>query len=78
MFPAPFPPTPRFPDAYVNVDQQSAADILDATSAALTGAGATPEQVTEYRKDANSGDFGHLIETTMVWVTIGFRGAAAS
>jgi len=42
--------------------------IIGRVSAALKKAGATKEEIEEYRKEAMSGDYDNVLLTTMRWV----------
>ena len=65
---------PLFPEAHITFNRYgptgNAWYILGAASRALAKAGATPEQVQEYNKDAMSSDYEHLISVTEQWVTV--------
>lgn len=44
--------------------------ILGKVNKALQQAGYTKEQRDEYDKEATSGDYDHLLQTTMKWVNV--------
>jgi hypothetical protein len=44
------------------------AAILSRTTAALRTAGVPPEEIDAYLAEATSGDYDHLLHTTMAWV----------
>lgn len=62
---------PRF-DVTVRLSGQdgNAFSIMAAVIRAIRGKGATPEQIEEYQRDSMSGDYDHLIQTAMKWVTV--------
>jgi hypothetical protein len=74
--PAPTPPTPadpaesRYPDVQVQLtgEDGNAFAILGRTAAALRRAGVPQEEIDAYFADATSGDYDHLLRTTMTWV----------
>lgn len=66
------PDTPKFPDVTVNLDgiDGNAAVLIGATSKALRRGGATPEQISEFREDATSGDYDHVLTTIQEWADV--------
>lgn len=64
--------TPRYPNAIVpaNIDG-NAFVILAHAGRALRNAGATREEIEQYRTDATSGDYDNLLRVTMQWVNFG-------
>jgi len=58
----------------VNVDLSNedgnAFSIIGRVSKALRRAGATPEQINEFRDDATSGDYDHVLQTCMKWAEV--------
>ena len=44
--------------------------ILGGVSKALRQAGATPEQIAEFRTEAMAGDYDHLLATAMAFVNV--------
>lgn len=63
---------PRFPEVEVELVGQdgNAFLILGRVMKALKRGGATPEEVREYLDEAKSGDYNHLLATTMDWVEV--------
>jgi len=74
--PASSPPTPedptqpRHPDVQVQLtgEDGNAFAILGRTAAALRHAGVPQEEIDEFYAEATSGDYDHLLQTTMAWV----------
>jgi hypothetical protein len=69
--PAPADPTqPRYPDIQVQLtgEDGNAFAILGRTAAALRHAGVPQEEIDAYFAQATSGDYHHLLQTTMTWV----------
>jgi hypothetical protein len=64
---------PKFDNVYVQLVGQdgNAYSILARVARAIRLAGATPEQVEEYTKEATSGDYNHLLQTTLEWINEG-------
>jgi len=60
---------PKFPDAHVQLVGQdgNAFFILARVVSALKDAGATKEEIDEFRTEATSGDYDHLLQTCMEW-----------
>ena len=63
---------PKFPDVEVQLtgEDGNAFLILGRVMKALKRGGATPEEVREYLDEAKSGDYNHLLATTMDWVEV--------
>lgn len=63
---------PIYPNIEVELSEQdgNAFAILSRTARALTRGGVSKEQVNQYRHEATSGDYDHLLATTMKWVTV--------
>ena len=63
---------PKFPDVEVQLtgEDGNAFLILGRVMKALKRGGATPEEVREYLDEAKSGDYNHLLATTMEWVEV--------
>ena len=63
---------PRFPDVEVQLtgEDGNAFFILGATQKAMRRAGIDAGEVAAYHTEATSGDYDHLIQTTMRWVTV--------
>ena len=61
---------PRYPDIQVQLTGQdgNAFAILGRTTAALRAAGVPSEEIDAYFAEATSGDYDHLLQTTMRWV----------
>jgi hypothetical protein len=69
--PTPADPTqPRHPDIQVQLSGEdgNAFAILGRTAAALRRAGVPQEEIDAYFAEATSGDYDHLLHTTMTWV----------
>jgi hypothetical protein len=69
--PMPQDPTqPRYPEVQVQLSGQdgNAFAILGRTTAALRAAGVPSEEIDAYFAEATSGDYDHLLQTTMAWV----------
>ncbi len=60
----------KFPEIHVPLvgEDGNAFAILFRTKTALRKGGATPEEQKQYEEEATSGDYGHLLRTTMAWV----------
>lgn len=63
---------PKYPQVKVSLVGESgnAFAILGATTKAMKRAGLSKEQVDEYRADATSGNYDHLLATTMRYVEV--------
>jgi hypothetical protein len=61
---------PRHPDVQVQLTGQdgNAFAILGRTAAALRCAGVPPDEIDAYLAEATSGNYDHLLATTMGWV----------
>ncbi len=64
------PAQPRYPDVRVQLtgEDGNAFAILGRTTGALRRAGVAPEEIDAYLAEATSGDYDHLLATTMGWV----------
>ena len=64
------PTQPRYPDAQVQLSGQdgNAFAILGRTAAALRAAGVPQQEIDAFFAEATSGDYDHLLQTTMAWV----------
>ncbi len=64
------PDQPRHPDVHVQLTDQdgNAFAILGRTAAALRRAGLAKDEIDAYFAEATSGDYDHLLQTTMRWV----------
>jgi hypothetical protein len=64
------PTQPRYPEVQVQLSGQdgNAFAILGRTTAALRHAGMPQEEIDAYFAEATSGDYDHLLHTTMAWV----------
>ena len=65
------PPTqPRYPQVQVQLSGEdgNAFAILGRTAAALRQAGVSQEEIDTFFAEATSGDYDHLLQTTMAWV----------
>jgi hypothetical protein len=63
--------TTKYPEAQVQLvgEDGNAFSILARTMKALRKAGVPSDEVTAYHEEATAGDYGHLLRTTMAWVT---------
>ena len=69
--PTPQDPTqPRYPDVQVQLSGEdgNAFAILGRTAAALRAAGVPQQEIDAFFAEATSGDYDHLLHTTMTWV----------
>jgi Domain of unknown function (DUF4314) len=64
------PTQPRYPEVQVQLSGEdgNAFAILGRTTAALRAAGVPSEEIDAYFAEATSGDYDHLLQTTMAWV----------
>jgi hypothetical protein len=64
------PQQPHYPDICVQLSGEdgNAFAILGRTAAALRRAGVPKEEIDAYFAEATSGDYDHLLQTTMAWV----------
>ena len=64
------PTQPRYPDICVQLSGEdgNAFAILGRTAAALRAAGVPQEEIDGFFAEATSGDYDHLLHTTMAWV----------
>jgi hypothetical protein len=64
------PQQPRYPDVQVQLSGEdgNAFAILGRTAGALRRAGVLQEEIDQYFAEATSGDYDHLLQTTMSWV----------
>lgn len=62
--------TPKFPDVHVKLvgEDGNAYAIIGRVGVALREAGATKEQLEEFRTQATSGDYDNLLRTCLEWV----------
>lgn len=62
----------RYPDIEVDLTERdgNAFAILGAVSKALRRAGVSEEERKEFKKEATSGDYDHLLLTAMRWVEV--------
>jgi hypothetical protein len=65
------PDQPRYPEVQVQLSGEdgNAFAILGRTSVALRAAGVSQEEIDAYFAEATSGDYDHLLQTTMAWVS---------
>jgi Domain of unknown function (DUF4314) len=61
---------PRYPEIQVQLSGQdgNAFAILGRTAAALRAAGVPQDEIDAFFAEATSGDYDHLLQTTMAWV----------
>ena len=66
---------PKYPDVYVPLagEDGNAFSIMGRVTKALKRAGATSEEITEFREQAMSGDYNHLLQVVLSWVNEGDR-----
>ena len=64
------PQQPRYPDVQVPLSGEdgNAFAILGRTAGALRRAGVPQQEIDDYFTEATSGDYDHLLQTTMRWV----------
>ena len=64
------PTQPRYPEVQVQLSGQdgNAFAILGRTAKALRQAGVPQEEIDSFFAEATSGDYDHLLQTTMAWV----------
>jgi hypothetical protein len=64
------PTQPRYPDIFVQLtgEDGNAFAILGRTTRALRQAGLDQDEIDQYHAEATSGDYDHLLQTTMRWV----------
>jgi len=64
------PTQPRYPEVQVQLtgEDGNAFAILGRTAAALRHAGVPQEEIDNFYAEATSGDYDHLLQTTMAWV----------
>jgi hypothetical protein len=64
------PTQPRYPEVQVQLSGEdgNAFAILGRTAAALRQAGVPQEEIDAFFAEATSGDYNHLLQTTMAWV----------
>tara|TARA_R100000808_G_scaffold24516_2_gene56666 strand:- start:75 stop:443 length:369 start_codon:yes stop_codon:yes gene_type:complete len=64
---------PKYPDAYVKLvgEDGNAFAIMGRVTKALKRAGATSEEITQFRKEAMSSDYNHLLQVVLSWVKEG-------
>jgi hypothetical protein len=64
------PQQPRYPDVQVQLtgEDGNAFAILGRTAHALRSAGVPQDEIDDYFAEATSGDYDHLLQTTMGWV----------
>lgn len=63
---------PIYPDIEVELigEDANAGAILGRTTRAMNRGGLSKEQVDQFREEATSGDYGHLLATVQKWVTV--------
>lgn len=62
----------KYPDIEVKLtgEDGNAFFILGAVQKALRKEGVSKEEIDQYYKEATSGDYNHLLRTTMEWVEV--------
>jgi len=63
---------PKHPEVKVNLVGQdgNAFSIIGRVTKALRNAGVSPEDQKQFQSEATSGDYDHLLQTVMSWVTV--------
>jgi hypothetical protein len=63
---------PKYPEVEVQLTGQdgNAFAILGKTQKALRRAGVSGDEIEQYKEEATSGDYDHLLQTTMRWVNV--------
>lgn len=63
--------TPKFPDVHVQLSGEdgNAFAILARVKRAMRKGGVPDEFIAEFREEAMSGDYDHLLQTVMDWVS---------
>lgn len=63
--------TPKYPEVEVELVGQdgNAFAIMGRVSAALRRAGVPKDEIDQYQAESTSGDYDHLLQTAMRWVT---------
>ncbi len=63
---------PKFPNVVVKLTSEdgNSFSILGRVERALRQAGVSKEDRTAYMDEATSGDYDHLLQITMAWVTV--------
>jgi hypothetical protein len=63
---------PKYPDIEVELSGESdnGGAIVGAVARALKRAKVPREEIDEFRKDAYSGDYDHLLQVCMAWVEV--------
>ena len=64
--------TPKYPAAKVRLvgEDGNAFAILGRTKRALRGAGASPEEIAAFFREATAGDYDQLLGTVLRWVEV--------
>ena len=62
------PNQPRYP-VQLSGEDGNAVAILGRTTRALRSAGLAQDEIDQYYAEATSGDYDHLLQTTMAWVS---------
>lgn len=62
----------KYPEVEVQLSGEdgNAFAIMGRVAGALKKAGVPKEEVAEYMKDSMSGDYNHLLQTAMRWVSV--------
>ena len=62
----------KYPNVKVQLSEEdgNAFSIIGRVRRALLKGGVAPDQIEEYCKEAMSGDYDHLLQTTMKWVDV--------
>lgn len=62
----------RFPDAVVRLSGEdgNTGAIMGRVARALKQAGATQDEIMQYRDETLSGDYENVLQTAMRWVTV--------
>ena len=64
---------PKYPEIFVQLtgNDGNAFAIMGAVKSALTKAGVSADEVSEYIRESMSGDYDNLLRTAMDWVEVG-------
>ena len=62
---------PKYPDVHVELSDEdgNAFAIIGHTRRSLREAGVTQDEICAFTKEAQSGDYDHLLQTVMRWVS---------
>jgi hypothetical protein len=66
----PEPPTPRYPEVWVELGDGNAFAVLGTVERALRRAGVSTGDVSRFHAEATEGNYDHLLTTVMRWVNV--------